>query len=402
MARRAIHKASNIFQRVFRRRYACLSERLGDIKHPIQSYRSTSTDPYLNLSIEHHLLQTSHPDTTILFLYINRPCIVIGRNQNPWYEVNLGMLQDSRAGHPEETDAPNIGNVDLVRRRSGGGTVFHDEGNVNWTVICPPSSFTRDRHAEMVVRALRKQGIERARVNERHDIVLDQGARETSSGYQSDPSDLHTTPYSHASQAFSRPLKVSGSAYKLTRLRALHHGTCLLQSPNLHAIPRYLRSPVKPYIKTRGVESVSSPVTNIGLSTDIFAAMVQQQFAEMYGADRLEHVQIGKEQLHLSDVRKGYDELRTPDWTYCQTPQFTLSTVPESVALNPRAMPHQVTVSVKHGTILDIDVHSNSQELLREAATIPRVKLTELRQKLQMSKSASGTIGHWLTASLAV
>ena len=145
------------------------------LSEPVKSYISTSRDPYLNLSIEHYLLQKSSPESAILFLYVNRPSIIIGRNQNPWLEVNLALLIES--GERPETEPSGLRVVDLVRRRSGGGTVFHDEGNINWSIICPSAKFTRDKHAEMVVRALRNCGIERARVNKRHDIVLDQGER---------------------------------------------------------------------------------------------------------------------------------------------------------------------------------------------------------------------------------
>lgn len=180
--------------------------------------------------------------------------MIIGRNQNPWLEVNLPLLNAAR--DRPETEPPGLGAVDLVRRRSGGGTVFHDEGNVNWTVICPKDNFTRDKHAEMVVRALRSCGIARARVNQRHDIVLDQGERNA----DSDPQDQHVTPYTNINEGAPTPLKVSGSAYKITgKHRALHHATCLLSSPNLNVIPDYLHSPARPYIKeARGVQSKSN------------------------------------------------------------------------------------------------------------------------------------------------
>ena len=184
-------------------------------------------------------------------------------------------------------EPPGMGKVDLVRRLSGGGAVFHDEGNVNWTVICPPEEFTRDKSAEMVVRALRSLGTERARVNERHDIVLDQG----SDRRVVDPEDTHITPFSSS----QTPLKVSGSAYKLTRTRALHHGTCLLNSPYLNIIPHYLHSPAKPYIEAKGVESVSSPISNIGIDPGIFISAVQSAFHRT-------HVQAGEaepQQIHM-------------------------------------------------------------------------------------------------------
>lgn len=277
---------------------------------PVKSYISTSNDPYLNLSIEHHLLQTSPPDAAVLFLYTNRPSIIIGRNQNPWLEVNLGLLDATSRQENQDASVslPETGlneTVDLVRRRSGGGTVFHDEGNVNWTVICPSSIFTRDKHAEMVVRALRSNGIDRARVNERHDVVLDQGQKRSSS--VTDPDDTHATPYQTTSP---QALKVSGSAYKLTRARALHHGTCLLSSPNLNVIPHYLHSPAKGFITAKGVESVSSPVGNILLENKHFEEEVERYFAKMYGEPEGGLVEVGEDWAEIEGVKKGLDELK--------------------------------------------------------------------------------------------
>ena len=114
------------------------------------------------------------------------------------------------------------GVIRLVRRRSGGGTVFHDEQNVNYSVICPTANFKRDKHAKIVARAMQKFS-PRARVNERHDIVLDQGDL-VAEDHRADVEDMHQTAY------FSEtvpPRKVSGSAFKLTKHRSLHHGTCL-------------------------------------------------------------------------------------------------------------------------------------------------------------------------------
>jgi lipoate-protein ligase A len=279
---------------------------------PIKAYVSTSNDPYLNLSIEHHLLQTSPADSAILFLYKNRPSIIIGRNQNPWLEVNLALLNaTSRKHNGNVTSLPETGlsaPVDLVRRRSGGGTVFHDQGNVNWTVICPSAIFTRDKHAEMVVRALRSNGVARARVNERHDVVLDQGQKKNPSDSDfPDPDDTHATPYQTVSP---QALKVSGSAYKLTRARALHHGTCLLSSPNLNVIPHYLHSPAKGFITAKGVESVSSPVGNILLENEKFEEAVRKFFVEMYGKPEGGLVEVGESWRGVEGVRKGVEELK--------------------------------------------------------------------------------------------
>ncbi|KAF1991091.1 hypothetical protein K402DRAFT_409938 [Aulographum hederae CBS 113979] len=335
----------------------------------VQSYISTSHDPFLNLSLEHHLLQSSPSDSTILFLYVNRPSIIIGRNQNPWLEVNLELLRTANASanakggvEKEEGRRNAIGPIDLVRRRSGGGTVFHDTGNVNWTVICPPATFTRDKHAEMVVRALRNLGVERARVNERHDIVMDQGAARL--GKSVDEDDMHVTPFTRSEGDGQsegdggRPLKISGSAYKLTRHRALHHGTCLLSSPNLGVIPQYLHSPVRPYIKARGVDSVSSPVGNVGLANNDFQTAVADEFACMYGGE-LEAEVLQDGLLEVEEVRKGHEELKAVEWTYNQTPQFTFSLQPtaddqrERPAIESLHSGAQFFFKARHGVITE-------------------------------------------------
>jgi len=276
-----------------------------------QVYSSQSDNPFLNLSIEHFLLQRTPENSTILFFYVNRPCVIIGRNQNPWLEADLKLLAEP-ASLLKLTDRGPIplapgSTVDLVRRRSGGGAVFHDAGNINYCVVCPTEEFTRDKHVEMVVEALRRDN-PRARVNERHDIVLDQGCCDQDAPAP-DPSDMHATRYQGNGEI--RALKVSGSAYKLTRNRSLHHGTCLLNSPNLKAISRFLKSPGRQFIKARGVDSVRSPVGNVyeGFQPDIssrFQAHVQEAFAARHGlgGDCLKAFQMVKER---TEIQQGTD-----------------------------------------------------------------------------------------------
>lgn len=163
--------------------------------------------------------------------------------------------------------------------------MFHDEGNVNYSVICPTADFDRDKHARMVVRALQNLGVKEARVNQRHDIVVDKledGANKT--------------------------FKVSGSAYKLTRLRSLHHGTCLLSSPNIGNISSRLQSPSKPFIKARGVESVKSPVSNVNVSNESFEGAICEEFGKMY--DSREPVIVGHSLHDVPQIAKGTEELK--------------------------------------------------------------------------------------------
>lgn len=364
-----------------RRTLSSFARKLTDPANRVQSYLSRSSDPFLNLSIEDHILRSSPPDSIVLFLYTNRPCVVIGRNQNPWTEVNLSILNVGTQTHKlADTEPPAIGTVELVRRRSGGGTVFHDEGNLNWSITCPRADFTRDKHAEMVVRALRSLGIDRARVNERHDIVLDQG----NNRQDVDPADTHRTPYTVGDSSQPKPLKVSGSAYKLTRARALHHATTLLASPNLHIIPQYLRSPAKAYIEAKGVESVSSPVGNIGLETATFQERLRAEFSSMYaGIDQPDIVDtVGEEHLEIPEIRKGYDELRTKDWIFSQTPQFTLNVCPSpGVSLD---------MTVHHGIVKSINVHGRG--ILMN--TVGTIRSLVIDQKLQDISSWKALLGN--------
>lgn len=312
-------------------------ELVGLSKHQI--YISHSHNPFLNLSIEHYLLQKSSPDSTVLFLYRNAPCIVIGRNQNPWLEVNFGEVQ--RLRHlkvaPGDTAAASAlaserwKNLSLVRRRSGGGAVVHDLDNVNFSVICPPKDFTRDKHSEIVTQAIREIN-PRARVNERHDIVLDQGnllAEED----RPDPMDMHRSKFEPEGDN-GPPLKVSGSAYKLTRQRALHHGTCLLTCREISRISSLLKSPARPFIKARGVDSVRSPVGNVsdnlteGESVrQTFERELIKAFANAHGikseaysnldsrrwtseSEELVTRYVGEELHGIEEIRKGESELK--------------------------------------------------------------------------------------------
>ncbi|KAI2615103.1 hypothetical protein GGR54DRAFT_614063 [Hypoxylon sp. NC1633] len=356
------------------------------VSHPsnrVQVYISRATDPYLNLSIEHFLLQKSPPDSVVLFLYTNRPCVVIGRNQNPWVEVNLGLLRKSGVRDGNGNDA---GEVLLVRRRSGGGTVFHDSGNVNYSVICPPAAFDRNKHAAMVVRALSSLGVPNTRVNERHDIVLDVSPSRSTSSIET--------------------YKISGSAYKLTRLRSLHHGTCLLSSPNLSLVSPLLHSPAAPYIKARGVESVRSPIRNVGLphnDTSGFEEAIVAEFGLMYGNVDAEVISATEATRILDDepaIAKGCAELKSLDWIYTQTPQFTFSTHPTPE--DPRQRPDlpaylpsnfRTVATVRHGQIVDV----SGPDLPQSLSSTYLHHVTDWRAKVD-----DEAVGGWLNGLFGV
>ncbi|KAI9220016.1 hypothetical protein BC828DRAFT_348723, partial [Blastocladiella britannica] len=182
----------------------------------VRCFISRTTNPFLNLAIEEWLFRSTPASSHVLLLWRNKPCVVIGRNQNPWSECNVHAL-----------DADS---VPWLRRKSGGGTVFHDMGNSIYSIIEPRADFHRRKNADLVSRALQNLDIP-ASVNERHDIVVD-------------------------------AKKVSGSAFKLTNHRAYHHGTMLINA-DLVSLRKYLKVS-KPGMVSKGVPSVPSPVTNLG------------------------------------------------------------------------------------------------------------------------------------------
>ncbi|KAF5869537.1 putative lipoyltransferase-like protein [Botrytis fragariae] len=327
-----------------------------------QIYISRTNDPFINLSIEHYLLQKTPADSTILFLYTNERSIVIGRNQNPWNEVNLGLLAQSP-----------IGDVALVRRRSGGGTVFHDLGNVNYCVICPTSHFDRDKHAEMVVRALHKLGVDRAMVNARHDIVLK-------------PTDVGTSGF--------KVFKVSGSAYKLTKERSLHHGTCLLNSPNIADIGKFLRSPAMRFITARGVESVSSSVANVKIQNKAFEQAVVEEFSEMYGPK--EPILLREDVKEVPEISKGLEELTSLDWIFSQTPQFLFSADTSIKNKNtqlplPRDLPpyFKANFTARNGAIIEADVeYKENGETVQIGKDLVNKKIHEIEWNMFPSSFA--------------
>ncbi|KAI9105690.1 hypothetical protein DFS34DRAFT_575123, partial [Phlyctochytrium arcticum] len=235
-------------------------------------YLSTVDDPWINLAFEDWLFKKKTTAKYILYLWRNRQCVVIGRNQNPWRECNLALMADDQ--------------VPLVRRRSGGGA---DLGNSNYTVVMPREEFERKTSAQLVCRALHQLDIP-ASVNERYDLVI-------------------------------ADRKISGSAYKLVNNRAYHHGTMLIDS-DLAALGRYL----KPLPVCSGVASVRSKVTRLrehSFTVD-HTSVCEAIAAEFYRKHGVPWTDVsGYTDLDRDPyISASYEELKTWDWTYAQTPEF--------------------------------------------------------------------------------
>ncbi|PPQ69891.1 hypothetical protein CVT26_014154 [Gymnopilus dilepis] len=243
-------------------------------------YVSLSSDPYFNLTFEDWLFRHSNPSKPQLLIYRDAPCVVIGRNQNPWTEVNFSVLRAR--------------GVPFLRRRSGGGTVYHDMGNTNFSIHLPRSSFDRHSTGELVLRAVRSLGID-ARLNERNDVCVGTDKMR--------------------------------SAYKIVSQRAYHHGTMLI-STELETLGDVLR-PEQGNIVTKGVGSVRSPVCNLqrfdpSLTHEVFTAAVITKFQEEYGVSQKPFIVHESESIKSNDyIGSGMAELATWDWLFGQTPEFT-------------------------------------------------------------------------------
>lgn len=181
----------------------------------LQIYISDSFDPYKNLATEKYLLDTLPENCCRLYLWQNENTVVIGRNQNPWAECNCPLAQKEGAK--------------LARRLSGGGAVFHDLGNLNFTFLCSEKNYDLPRQMQVISEACRLAGIETV-LSGRNDILADNR-------------------------------KFSGNAFYNSKGKAYHHGTLMICA-DTEKMQRYL-TPSKAKLKAKGVKSVRSRVVNL-------------------------------------------------------------------------------------------------------------------------------------------
>jgi lipoate---protein ligase len=256
-----------------------------------------ATDPFANLAAERHLFERGDPEEEMLLLYVNDPCVVIGRSQNPLRECDAALLEGS--------------GIPLLRRYTGGGTVYHDRGNLNFCFIRPRRCYDKQENSRLLLEALSVLGIG-GEPTDRNDLVA--GGR-----------------------------KFSGSAYRLTRDRALHHGT-LLVSADL----RLLRAVLKPSFRSiagKGVLSVRSPVVALEeFVPGLTVPRVEEIIVRRLGAGRSES--IGKEHEFYTRSRDEADAFRGRDWVWGRTPGFSI-TIETSVG--------QVRLEAAAGRVVAVD-----------------------------------------------
>ncbi|PWN32109.1 Lipoyltransferase and lipoate-protein ligase [Meira miltonrushii] len=310
-----------------------------------RAFISKSHHPHLNLSIEHYLLRSQPAIVPVAFLYRNQPCIVIGRNQNPWHELDVTRMRE-------------LG-IRLVRRRSGGGAVYHDLGNTNYSFHIAREKFTRRTHAELIARALNSDP-----VNLKAADASDVG--DTNRGaFVNDRNDICVALRKSKTDRLER--KISGSAYKIISSRAYHHGTMLL-SANLSDLGSALR-PMRADMDSKGVASVSSPVINLveafpsrksHLTHDAFCQSVLSEFKRTYGGDS-SGVEYFDDHFINDEIKKGWEEMDSWDWTFGQTPEFTHK-ISSTGFKNPDVAPFTINLHVKHGKIQEANLNASESQ----------------------------------------
>ncbi|XP_052229194.1 lipoyltransferase 1, mitochondrial-like isoform X2 [Dreissena polymorpha] len=244
---------------------------------------STSSNIHDNLALEDWLYEHSDLRTPVLLLWRSSPCVVFGRHQNPWTECNVPFCEQN--------------GIVLARRKSGGGTVYHDEGNLNCSFLTERKIYDRRRNLQLVVNALQQRWNLPLSINDRDDILL----------YQQ--------------------YKVSGSAAKLARCKSYHHFTilCSVDKLRLTSILNThltgVSSKATPSVKM-AVANLAEHVPGLG-SLDVQHAITEHvlannEAATVSYADALDETQYPG----LAALRA---EISSWEWTFAKTPPFTIN-----------------------------------------------------------------------------
>lgn len=267
------------------------------------TFENPSLDPFYNQAFEEYVFHT-YRDEDIFFVWRNRPAVIVGCNQNICKEVKVPLLK--RRGIP------------IVRRISGGGTVYHDEGNLNYTLILSHDGrMEYDRYLSPVITALNDMGIP-ARRNRTCDIAVGEE-------------------------------KISGSAQKILKGRILHHGTLLFDS-NLSVLNEITTAWKSGSFRSKGTESAICPVTNIriGLAHDLTFDHFRKQLTERILPPGSRVMTLSPKQLaEVTQLCKT--KYHSWEWTWGRTPPLQYKR--EGIF---QGAPIHVAYSARRGILSDV------------------------------------------------
>ncbi len=284
-------------------------------------YESDGTDPYRNLAIEEFLTYHVQPSECILYLWQNQQTVVIGKNQNAWKECNIELLE-AEGGR-------------LARRTSGGGAVFHDLGNLNFSFCVRAEDYSVERQSEVILRAVRSLGIPAQRTG-RNDIVSD-------------------------------GRKFSGNAFLKSKGCCCHHGTLLIGVDQAQMM-RYLNvSPEK--LRSKGVDSVRARTVNLRellpeLTVPQMKEALIQAFGWVYGDKKAGAgisgqalLQVASDRLDWEEITQYEQRLSSWEWRYGRK-------IPFDYVMSQRFSWGEIELRfhVNGGVIEDMQVYSDAME----------------------------------------
>ena len=234
----------------------------------LRIFESKGFDPYANLATEKHLMDITPKGCCVLYLWQNQNTVVIGKNQNAWLECRTSLLEEEGGK--------------LARRLSGGGAVFHDLGNLNFTFIMPKEDYDLDKQVTVIQKACAIAGIT-AEKSGRNDLLAD-------------------------------GRKFSGNAFYQNATHAYHHGT-LMVDVDKDKLGRYL-SPPKAKLEAKGVASVRSRVVNLKelapeLTIDLMKQHMATAFAQVYGNEAKTLVLEDQDLIEIDALKQTYSS-----WDY--------------------------------------------------------------------------------------
>ena len=243
----------------------------------LRYYISTDFNPYKNLAIEKFLFDNVADDTCILYLWQNEKTVVIGKNQNPWAECNCNTLSENGGK--------------LARRLSGGGAVFHDLGNLNFTFISSADNMDVQKNLKVIQAACHMAGIE-TEISGRNDILAD-------------------------------GKKFSGNAFYNSKGNAYHHGTILINSDTAE-MSKHL-TPPKAKLEAKGIKSVKSRVVNLcelapGLDCNKMKEYMLSAFKEVFS-----FLPAQIDSVNEADIENDINRFSSWDFLYGSTISFSFS-----------------------------------------------------------------------------
>ncbi len=246
-------------------------------------YLSTCHNPWFNQAFEEDLLNCLKQDEVVFYLWQNQKTVVIGRHQNAWKEADWAALQKD-GGY-------------LARRITGGGAVYHDLGNINFTFIAPADLYDVTKQLSVILHAVLQMGVP-ARFTGRNDLEAE-------------------------------GKKFSGNAFCHRKDGSMHHGTLLIDSDFCHLSAYLLPSPQK--ILSKGVDSVAARVINLKelnpmIDVPTCKDVLCRSFAQIY-QDVIDNLQVVS--VDTSDDTFGDAALKQKftswEWRFGASPTFSIT-----------------------------------------------------------------------------